>query len=294
MANSILATYTNLTSNHSGIRTQKISKLTIHYMAARWTGPQCADYFASTTRNASSNYCVGYDGSIAVSVNESCRAWTSSSEWNDQRAVTIECGNESDSSLSGACYNALIKLCADICTRNGITPHYDGTINGTITMHKMFASTACPGTWLSNKITSGQLEADILAAMGKTANTSTSGTTAKEVYWNYDAVLNVGDYVSSCPCKIQEYNATGNCIYDNCVNVPYLGGLIPLADVTEAKGTLDGACDQVLSNDKALVWLDCSQITAVDTASNLVKVKGANSGAYYWLKPAGLCRREYV
>lgn len=167
MANSSLATYANITANHSGKRTARITKITPHYMAAYWTGRQCADYFAGTGRQASSNYCVGVGGDIAVSVPEDCRAWTSSSNANDQAAVTIECGNNADSSLPQACYNALVRLCADICKRHGINPHYDGTPNGSITMHKMFASTACPGNWLSAKITSGQFERDIKNAMGQ-------------------------------------------------------------------------------------------------------------------------------
>lgn len=171
MANSPLATYSNITSNHSGKRTAKITKITPHYMAAAWSGKQCADYFAGTGRQASSNYCVGINGDIAISVPEDCRAWTSSSNWNDQQAVTIECGNNPDSSLPAAGYNALVQLCADICKRNGINPHYDGTINGTITYHSMFASTSCPGAWLLQKITSGQFEADIKKAMGQTVST---------------------------------------------------------------------------------------------------------------------------
>lgn len=172
MANSSLATYANITRNHSGKRTARITKITPHYMAAYWTGRQCADYFAGTGRQASSNYCVGVGGDIAVSVPEDCRAWASSSNANDQAAVTIECGNNADSSLPTACYNALVRLCADICKRHGINPHYDGTPNGSITMHKMFASTACPGNWLSAKITSGQFERDIKNAMGQTTAAS--------------------------------------------------------------------------------------------------------------------------
>lgn len=143
MANSKLATYTHITANHSGQRQNKVTKITPHYMAAYWTGKQCANYFAGTGRQASSNYCVGVNGDIAVSVPENCRAWTTSSAWNDNQAITIECGNNADSSLPDACYKSLVKLCADICQRYGINPHYDGTVYGTITMHKQFASTSC-------------------------------------------------------------------------------------------------------------------------------------------------------
>lgn len=186
MANSSLATYTNITPNNSGKRTQKITKITPHYMAAHWTGRRCADYFVECARNgrrASSNYCVGYDGDIAVSVNEDCRAWTSSSDWNDQRAVTIECANNSDSSFTDATYKALVKLCADICKRHNIVPHYDGTQNGTITLHQMFAATDCPGNWMTRKVKTGEFENDIKREMGAAAQPSTKpGTDAKTLY----------------------------------------------------------------------------------------------------------------
>jgi hypothetical protein len=233
MANSSLATYTKLTSNHSGKRTKKITKITPHEMAAIWTAKQCADYFASTTRRASSNYCVGNDGSIAVSVDEANRAWTSSSEANDQQAVTIEVSNcqlSGDYPMSDAAYNALIKLCADICTRNSITPHYDGTTNGTITMHKQFAATACPGAWLENKITSGQFEKDILEAMSKsTSNTVVKDTTEQTVktglYRVRKSWANVGSQIGAyksyenakkaCKQGYKVYDQDGTMVYEH-------------------------------------------------------------------------------
>lgn len=185
MANSSLATYRNHTKNHSGKRTQKITKITPHYMAAYWTGRQCADYFASTPRQASANYCVGYNGDIAVSVDECYRAWTSGHEGNDQTAVTIECANNSDSSLPTATYQALVALCADICKRHKINPHYTGDTSGSITMHKQFQSTSCPGAWLTQKITSGQFERDIKAKMGATSSSASAVSGKLERYSGY-------------------------------------------------------------------------------------------------------------
>ena len=186
MANSALATYRNHTKNHSGKRTSKILRITPHYMAAHWTGRQCADYFASTPRQASSNYCIGYNGDVAVSVDECNRAWTSGHEGNDQSAVTIECANNPDSSLPKATYNALVALCADICKRHKINPHYNGSTTGTITMHKQFQSTSCPGAWLTQKITSGQFERDIKAKMGASTSSSASAVSGKlESYSGY-------------------------------------------------------------------------------------------------------------
>lgn len=155
MADSKLATYTKISSHNSGKRTEPISKITIHHISGKMTAKQCADYFYSTDRSVSSNYTIGYDGSIAVSVHESDRAWTSSSRWNDQRAVTIEVSNDGgapDWHVSDISMAALINLCADICKRNGIKKlYYDGTKNGTLTRHCMFSDTDCPGPYLKAK-----------------------------------------------------------------------------------------------------------------------------------------------
>ncbi len=164
MTKSNLCTYVNITSNKSNGRGgNSIRKITPHYMCAHWTGRGCADYFASTSRQASSNYCIGYDGDVAMSVDEDDRAWTSSSGRNDRQAITIECANNTDSSLPDATYQSLVKLCADVCQRYGIEPSYDGTQNATFTEHRMFASTDCPGEWLHAHM--GQLVEDVKAAM---------------------------------------------------------------------------------------------------------------------------------
>ena len=69
MTKSSLCTYANITGNrNSGRSGNRVCKITPHYMAAHWMGRQCADYFAATARQASSNYCIGYDGDIAMSV----------------------------------------------------------------------------------------------------------------------------------------------------------------------------------------------------------------------------------
>ena len=83
-----------LTKKHSGKRTHKVQAFVIHHMAAKWTGKRCAEYFRDTpSRQASANYCIGYDGDVALNVEEGNRAWTSSSAWADNRAITYELGN---------------------------------------------------------------------------------------------------------------------------------------------------------------------------------------------------------
>ena len=154
----------------SNPRTENVIKITPHHMACRMLADDCARMHRDTSMQCSANYYIGYDGTICSGVDEDRRAWTSASKWNDQRAITIEVSNDGgapDWPVSEASYKALVNLCADICERYGIDPHYDGTSDGTITYHMMFASTDCPGRYLLDKIQSGEFEKDIKAAMKK-------------------------------------------------------------------------------------------------------------------------------
>lgn len=151
MSNSPLASYTAISPN-SNARTQRITKITPHHMAGNLTVEQCGAVFASSARQASSNYGIGSDGRIALYVPEDRRSWASSSAWNDQRAVTIEVANSSTGGewpVSDAAWRSLVELCADICRRNGIDRlDYTGDSSGSLTEHRMYASTACPGAYL--------------------------------------------------------------------------------------------------------------------------------------------------
>lgn len=159
MSNSSLVTYTNLTKNHSGARGHKIDTITIHCIVGQWTAKQGCDYFANTDREASSNYIVGCDGSIGLSVEECNRAWTSSNRDNDARAITIETASDTfhPYAITDKAFDALVDLCADICKRNGIEKlvwSYDkedrvNHRNGcNMTCHRDFDAKACPGDYI--------------------------------------------------------------------------------------------------------------------------------------------------
>lgn len=152
--NSNLATYKNITSK-SNPRKYGITKIVIHHMAGKMTGKQCADYFVNTTRQVSANYCIGYDGSIALNVEEKNRAWTTGDREIDHKAITIEVSDEQNKapwSTSEKALKALIDLVTDICIRNNIKDcTYTGKKDGVLQMHKWYQNTECPGTYLSGK-----------------------------------------------------------------------------------------------------------------------------------------------
>ena len=156
MIKSKLATYTNLANNYGGKRLYPVTKISIHHMAGKMTARQCADYFSRTDRIASSNYTIGWDGSIALSVPEEYRAYTTSSSWCDERAITIEVSNEDnnggDWKITDKAYNALLDLVTDICKRYGIKDcSYTGDKDGVLQKHEWYAWTNCPGKYLGSK-----------------------------------------------------------------------------------------------------------------------------------------------
>lgn len=141
----------NKTYNPEG----RISKITVHHMAGRMTGKACAQMHKDITKKASANYYIGFDGDICLGVEESRRAWTSSSAVNDYVAITIEVSNDCNGdpwTVSDKSMKALIDLCTDICVRNGIKAlNFTGDKSGNLTMHRYFSKTACPGEYLASR-----------------------------------------------------------------------------------------------------------------------------------------------
>lgn len=180
MVKSSLATQSVDVSAKSNPRgNNKVLKITPHHMAGKMLADDCANMHRNNGKQQSANYYIGYDGTICIGVSEDRRAWTSASRDNDYHAITFEVSNDKlapEWSISDAAYKSLVALCADICSRYHIDPHYNGGPSGTITYHSMFQATNCPGPWLLKKIQSGQFEKDIKEAMGKPVPTPTSET----------------------------------------------------------------------------------------------------------------------
>jgi hypothetical protein len=176
MANSSLATYKwPKKTDHYNIRNHKIDKITIHHMAGNLTLAACCSSVQS--RGGSTNYMIDSNGKIGVMIDEQYRAWTSNSPENDHRAVTIEVANdggEPNWHVSDKALAAVIKLCVDICKRNGIKKlNYTGNTSGNLTMHKMFYATACPGPYLGGKFPY------IASEVNKQLGSSTASSAAK-------------------------------------------------------------------------------------------------------------------
>ena len=202
MSNSPLVVYTKLSPNHSGKRTKKIDTITIHCMAGNCSVETCGNLFANSARQASSNYGIGTDGRIALYVDEANRSWCTSSNANDQRAVTIEVANNGgapDWPVSAKAYAALLDLVTDICKRNGIkrlvwsTSKNDRVnhLNGcNMTVHRDYANKSCPGDYLYNR--HGQIAAEVNKRLGVK---DAGGSTGSQTSGGTTSGLKVGDVV---------------------------------------------------------------------------------------------------
>lgn len=157
MSNSGLVDLVSYSPNHSGRRKYPITKIAIHHTAGVLTAAGIGSVFKSTSRKASCNYGIGNDNKVVLVVDECNRAWTTSSSWCDNRAVTIEVSNSQYGGnwlVSDRVLNTLIDLVTDICRRNKIKNcTYTGGKDGVLQMHKWYAQTSCPGPYLASKFT---------------------------------------------------------------------------------------------------------------------------------------------
>lgn len=191
--NSKLISYTKLSPNHSGTRTHSIDRITPHCVVGQLSAESICGCFTSPSRQASCNYGIGTDGRISLCVEEKNRSWCSSSNANDQRAVTIECASDMKEpyAMNSKVYESLIKLCTDICKRNGKkkllwlgdknkTLNYDPKSDEmVITVHRWFANKSCPGNWLYERL--DDLAAKVTANLNETAPTDTKKDTLYRV-----------------------------------------------------------------------------------------------------------------
>jgi len=196
--NSPLVTKTQRSSKHND-RRYPITKITIHHAAGVMSFDTLLNYVATCPRDMSANY-VLRQGKLGLVVDEKYRAWTSSNAENDHRAVTIEVGNSSSGGqwpIADVDLELLIKWCADVCKRNNIPKlYYDGTPNGSLTLHEMFAATGCPGPYIKSKINYICTEVNKLINSTSTGNTTSSAPNATGNS-TYKVVTNVYGYMTA-------------------------------------------------------------------------------------------------
>ena len=189
MSNSPLVNYTRISPHRSSPRNHKIDTITIHCVVGQCAVEPLGELFQ--TKEASSNYGIGYDGRIGMYVEEKDRSWCSSNAENDNRAITIECASDAFEpyAINDKVYNALIKLCADICKRNGIKklkwkadPSLIGKVDKqNMTVHRWFnPGKSCPGDYIYNRL--GKIASEVNALLGvANTNKKTNEEIAKEV-----------------------------------------------------------------------------------------------------------------
>lgn len=200
--NSSLVSYTKLSPNHSGKRTHSIDRITPHCVVGQLSAESICGCFTSTSRQASCNYGIGTDGRVSLCVEEKNRSWCSSSNANDQRAVTIECASDMKApyAMNSKVYESLIKLCTDICKRNGkkkllwlgskskalnYSPKSDEMV---ITVHRWFANKSCPGDWLYSRL--DDLAEKVTKNLSGTTTSTTTTTTKNDTLYR----VQVGAY----------------------------------------------------------------------------------------------------
>ena len=169
MSNSSLVKYTKISPNKTSPRDHAIDTITIHCVVGQVSVERLGEIFTPTSKKASANYGIGFDGRVGMYVEEKDRSWCSSNADNDNRAITIECASDSKYpyAINDAVYKTLIELCADICKRNNIKElkwKADKSLIGQVdkqnmTVHRWFAKKSCPGQYIYERL--GQIAEEV-------------------------------------------------------------------------------------------------------------------------------------
>lgn len=188
-SNSPLATVKLISPNKTINRNHVIDTITIHCFVGQVNAKRGCEVFQPTSKKASCNYVVGYDGSIGLCVEEKDRSWCTggtkkvngiSGSSNDYQAVTIEVASDNTHpyAITDKAMATLIELCADICRRNGIKQLIwkgDKNLVGqpakqNMTVHRWFAAKACPGDYIYERL--GDIAAKVNAKLGGASATT--------------------------------------------------------------------------------------------------------------------------
>lgn len=193
--NSSMVAYTKLSPNHSGQRTHSIDRITPHCVVGQCTAEGLGDWFAKSSTQASSNYGIDKDGRVGMYVEEKNRSWCSSSNANDQRAITIECASDTTEpyAFRDVVYQRLIELCIDICKRNGKNKliwfgdkdktlnYYPKSDEMILTVHRWFANKSCPGNWMYARM--GDLANKVTASLSGSTEPENPTDDSQKIKW---------------------------------------------------------------------------------------------------------------
>lgn len=180
--NSPLVNYTKISPNRTKNRNHAIDTITIHCVVGQCSVETLGNIFYPSSRQASSNYGVGYDGRIGMYCEEKDRSWCTSSGANDHRAITIEVASDTTEpyAVNDKAYAAMLNLVTDICKRNGIKKLVWSTnknervnhLNGcNMTVHRDYANKSCPGKYLYDR--HGEIAAEVNKRLGASTDNDT-------------------------------------------------------------------------------------------------------------------------
>lgn len=282
MSNSSLVSYTKLSPNHSGQRTHSIDRITPHCVVGQLSAESICGCFTSTDRQASCNYGIGTDGRISLCVEEKNRSWCSSSNANDQRAVTIECASDMSEpyAMNSKVYASLINLCVDICKRNGkkkllwlgdknktlnYAPKSDEMV---LTVHRWFANKSCPGNWLYARL--GDLATQVTNKLGGSTASVPTTTPTQSTAMN----KNFPSVPFTVEVLISDLNIREGAGMNYSITGRYTGkGVFTITEVSNGWGKLKSGAGWIYLENASYVKIGSSVSSETSSAFSSYRVK---------------------
>ena len=156
--------------------------------------------------------------------------------------------------MNSKVYDSLIKLCTDICKRNGkkkllwlgdrnktlnYTPKSDEMV---LTVHRWFANKSCPGGWLYARL--GDLAAKVTAALGTGASADKAASQLYRVRKTWaDSKSQKGAFSVLANVKKCTDSNKGYFVFDGN------GKKVYLADAPDTKKSVDAIAHEVIRGD---------------------------------------------
>ncbi len=189
MSNSSLATYTLISPNKNSPRNHKIDTITIHCFVGQVTAKRGCEVFQPSSKKASCNYVVGYDGSIGLCVEEKDRRLvylqlpTTTAPLPLRRPARTRPPTRSRRRPMPRCWTCCDgylppergqKLALVRGTRRRPLPMPPSPGEMVMTVHRWFANKSCPGDYLYNL--HGEIAAEVTKRLGGSSSTTSPST----------------------------------------------------------------------------------------------------------------------